>query len=211
MGWRFRSRVSLGRFARLNFGKSGVSLGLGRRGLNVNIGQKGVRTTVGLPGTGLSYQTFEPWRQRGRVPNNSPPPLASPGQPSRFPRRLTISIVIAIVLVLGGRMVLHSPSPSTSSPIPSVHPEMAASIATTPAPAASMDADGIREIQSLLEEFGHSPGTVDGVNGPLTRKAIQDYLRAKGLAGSPDPSLELLVRLRLDKSHRLLGGAASHK
>jgi hypothetical protein len=71
VGWRFRSRIGLGRFARLNFSKSGLSLGLGPRGLNINIGPKGVRTTVGLPGTGLSYQTFESWRQRGR-PATSP-------------------------------------------------------------------------------------------------------------------------------------------
>ena len=55
----FRSRVGLRRCARLNFSESGVSLGLGPRGANINIGPKGVRTTVGLPGTGISYQTFD--------------------------------------------------------------------------------------------------------------------------------------------------------
>jgi hypothetical protein len=214
MGWRFRKRVSLGRFARLNFSKSGVSLGLGPRGLNVNLGPKGVRTTVGILGTGLSYQTFDSWRASRRSATGAPQ-LATPTQPSRFPWRLAISVVVATVLVLGGR-TLHSPSPSTSLPSPSAQPATASATAPSthksavsspqagaalPQPAA-MNADGIREVQSLLKELGHNPGPVDGVDGPLTRKATHDYLWAKGLAGSDEPTPALLARLRLDKSER---------
>lgn len=59
MGYvRFRRSVGLGRLARLNFGKRGVSVTLGRRrgGPHVTAHTSGrVTGSVGLPGTGLSY------------------------------------------------------------------------------------------------------------------------------------------------------------
>lgn len=56
MGFRFRKRVSLGRFARINLSKSGISLGLGPPGANVNLKADRVKTTLGVPGSGMSYQ-----------------------------------------------------------------------------------------------------------------------------------------------------------
>src|SRR5947209_17626645 len=57
MGFRFRKRIALGKFARINLSKSGVSLGLGPPGLNVNFSNRGRRTTVGLPGSGIYWQS----------------------------------------------------------------------------------------------------------------------------------------------------------
>lgn len=56
MGIRLRRTVRLGKFARINLGKTGASLSLGGRGARVNIGKQS-RATFGIPGTGLSYST----------------------------------------------------------------------------------------------------------------------------------------------------------
>jgi peptidoglycan hydrolase-like protein with peptidoglycan-binding domain len=65
-----------------------------------------------------------------------------------------------------------------------------------------MDAASIREIQTLLKELGYLPGPIDGITGPLTRKAIHDYHWAKGLGGSDEPSPDLLARLRLEAAQK---------
>lgn len=197
MGWRFRSRIGLGRWARLNFSKSGVSLGLGPRGANINIGPKGVRTTVGLPGTGISYQTFDSWGKASR----SSDPVISPVQPSGFPWRLVLSVALATLLVLGGQS-LHKPSRSTVSPYPS--PEAAAlppAEAAVPARPALLDAESVREVQTLLKERGYDIGPLDGITGPLTRKAIHDYQWARSLPGPDEPTAALLARLRSERTH----------
>ena len=53
MAWRFRKRISFGKFLKFNISKSGVSTTIGPRGFSVNIGKKGVYRNVGIPGTGL--------------------------------------------------------------------------------------------------------------------------------------------------------------
>jgi hypothetical protein len=200
--------MSLGRFARLNFSKSGVSLGLGPRGLNVNLGSKGVRTTVGLPGSGLSYQTFQSWRRRGRSASPTPPPAgpaARAAAPTCFPWRLVLSVAMATVLVLGGRTVQRAPSlPATPAPRPSAAAAVAPAPTAPACPAApvAMDAAAIRDVQTLLMELGYPPGPIDGMTGPLTRKAIDDYLRARGLPGNDEPSPALLAHLRLDAAQK---------
>ena len=60
MGFRFRKSLRLLPGLRLNLSKRGASsLSIGGKGLTVNLGKKGSRTTVGIPGTGLSYSTYE--------------------------------------------------------------------------------------------------------------------------------------------------------
>jgi hypothetical protein len=54
MGWRFRYRVPLGKFARVNLGARGITFSIGRSPFTVNIGKR-VRHTSSIPGTGLSY------------------------------------------------------------------------------------------------------------------------------------------------------------
>lgn len=55
MPFRFRKSISLGKGARLNLSKGGISSTFGIKGLHLNVGKRGVRPTVGLPGTGISF------------------------------------------------------------------------------------------------------------------------------------------------------------
>ena len=57
MGFRFRKRISLGKLARINLSKSGMSVGVGPPGLNVNFSSRSQRTTIGIPGTGVYWQS----------------------------------------------------------------------------------------------------------------------------------------------------------
>jgi len=58
MSFRFRKRISLGKFLRVKLSKSGASLSIGKPGMTVNVGhRRGTRATVGIPGSGVSYQT----------------------------------------------------------------------------------------------------------------------------------------------------------
>jgi hypothetical protein len=59
MGFRFRRYFSLLPGIRLNLGKKRVSVSVGRPGLTANISKDGIRKTVSLPGTGLSYSSYE--------------------------------------------------------------------------------------------------------------------------------------------------------
>jgi peptidoglycan hydrolase-like protein with peptidoglycan-binding domain len=64
------------------------------------------------------------------------------------------------------------------------------------------DAASVREVQTRLKDLGYDPGPIDGMDGPLTRKAIHNYQIARGLAGTDKPTPALLVRLRSDKAAR---------
>jgi hypothetical protein len=60
--FRFRKSLNLG-ICKLNFGKTGLtSISTGIRGFGVSYGRKGVRSHIGLPGTGLSLQHYEKYR-----------------------------------------------------------------------------------------------------------------------------------------------------
>ncbi len=56
MTLRFRRSIRLGKFFRLNVGKTGPSLSAGVRGLHAGIGRRGPYMSAGLPGSGLSAQ-----------------------------------------------------------------------------------------------------------------------------------------------------------
>jgi hypothetical protein len=53
MAWRFRKRISFGKFLRFNLSKTGVSTTIGVKGASINIGKKGVYRNLGIPGTGI--------------------------------------------------------------------------------------------------------------------------------------------------------------
>lgn len=57
VGFRLQKGLGLGKFARINLGKTGPSLSVGVRGARLNFGSRGTRMNVGLPGTGISYNT----------------------------------------------------------------------------------------------------------------------------------------------------------
>lgn len=65
MGLRFRKNISLLPGVRLNISKHGISsVSVGGKGLTYNIGKKGTRATGGLPGTGLSYSHYTPYKKK---------------------------------------------------------------------------------------------------------------------------------------------------
>ena len=59
MGWRFHKRIKLFPGVTMNLGKNGSSFSFGPRGAKVTVGKNGVRKTIGIPGTGLSYSTYD--------------------------------------------------------------------------------------------------------------------------------------------------------
>jgi peptidoglycan hydrolase-like protein with peptidoglycan-binding domain len=62
----------------------------------------------------------------------------------------------------------------------------------------TLDTRDIREIQTLLQALGMTPGPVDGVAGPLTTAAISRYEEARGQPTATGLNRELLARLRRD-------------
>lgn len=52
---------------------------------------------------------------------------------------------------------------------------------------ANFDQQTVRQVQQALSDKGHSPGPIDGVMGPRTRAALQDYQRSQNMtAGGLD-------------------------
>lgn len=70
MALRFRRSFKIVPGVRLNLSGKGASVSLGSRGFHYTIGQQGTRTTVGLPGSGVSWTTYQPYPRR----NNSSVP-----------------------------------------------------------------------------------------------------------------------------------------
>lgn len=68
MGWRFHRRLKLFPGVTMNMGKTGSSFSFGPRGAKVTVGKNGIRRTIGIPGTGLSYTTYDKFDKSG---NNS--------------------------------------------------------------------------------------------------------------------------------------------
>ena len=56
---RFQRRIRISRAISLNLNKRSVSASFGRRGAHITVGPTGRRTTIGLPGTGLSYISYQ--------------------------------------------------------------------------------------------------------------------------------------------------------
>ena len=63
MGFRFYRRLKIAPGITLNFSKTGVSTSFGPRGAKVTVGRNGVRKTVGIPGTGMYYTDYTPWKK----------------------------------------------------------------------------------------------------------------------------------------------------
>lgn len=56
MGINFRKRISLGKYANVNLGKTGAGFSFGIPGARISVNSKGkTQASLGIPGTGLSY------------------------------------------------------------------------------------------------------------------------------------------------------------
>lgn len=76
-------------------------------------------------------------------------------------------------------------------------PAAAAQAAPDPsAAAAQMPTAAVREMQGRLRAMGFNPGPVDGIVGPLTESAAQQYRRARGLEATGAVDGSLLAQLR---------------
>jgi|GEM_PF-6420289 len=56
------------------------------------------------------------------------------------------------------------------------------------------DKDVLRQIQANLKLLGYYQGSIDGIYGPMTKKAIIDFQKAKGLKQTGQSSKELLIQ-----------------
>lgn len=109
MGLRFRRSIKVLPGVRINLGKKGASLSVGGRGGTLNVGKHGVRSTVGLPGTGLSYSSYQKWGSGATPPRNAPagrsPASPIPAPPITKNARLAILAcgwTAQILLVVSG-------------------------------------------------------------------------------------------------------------
>jgi hypothetical protein len=98
MGFRFRKSLRILPGVRLNFSNRGTSVSLGGRGATANVSDRGVRKTVGLPGTGMSYSTFERWS--GRAASRAGASRASSGSSSGT--WTVIGLVVGLFVGFGG-------------------------------------------------------------------------------------------------------------
>ncbi len=87
--------------------------------------------------------------------------------------------------------------PDTSAAAAPPTPATAARVAPDPsAAAAQMPTAEVREVQGRLRAMGFNPGPADGVVGPLTENAAQQYQRARGLEATGAVDRNLLAQLR---------------
>ena len=192
MGIRFQKSISLGKFFRLNFSKSGVSIGVGPRGLNVNMSPRGVRETIGLPGTGIYYQESHRWPK-----SSEGVPLANSaeGNGSGFGLKIfgAFVAIIAIAAFFGVGSFTTAPKnfPAT---LQSVKPLQQVKPPTSDRP---LNREEVLELQTLLRKQGFDIRRPDGVIGPKTRAAVQAFVRAHQINDVPGgPSLRVLNAAR---------------
>lgn len=95
MGFRFRKSIRLIPGVRLNFGKKGSSLSVGAKGFTTNYSSKGVRNTVSLPGTGISYTTYQKHGARQQVA----PTANSTGSVGKAIGVMVLVLVIIAIIV----------------------------------------------------------------------------------------------------------------
>lgn len=63
MGFRFRKSIKILPGVKINLGKKGASVSIGGRGATVNLNKNGIRRTIGIPGSGISYSTYTPYKR----------------------------------------------------------------------------------------------------------------------------------------------------
>lgn len=97
--------------------------------------------------------------------------------------------------VQAGTGAARAPEAPEAPEVPAAPPPAAAAPDASAA-AAQMPTAEVRELQSRLRAMGFNPGPVDGVVGPLTENAAQQYQRARGLEVTGAVDSNLLAQLR---------------
>lgn len=193
MGLRFRKRISLGSFLRLNLSKSGVSVGVGPRGLNLNLGPRGVRKTVGLPGTGLYYQETSSWPKSTEAASLAASGAESSSGVGWIVIGLAIVVIVIAVNLGGGSSVTGSKNAANTT---KAEAQPTQSPVNPPRPDRLLNHDEVRELQTLLRKQGFDAGIPDGIVGPKTQAAAQAFIQAHRLKVQKASSLLLLEAVR---------------
>jgi peptidoglycan hydrolase-like protein with peptidoglycan-binding domain len=64
--------------------------------------------------------------------------------------------------------------------------------------AAALSPEQVRRVQQRLVEFGHDPGTADGVMGEKTREALRSFQQTRGLEPTGEPDGRTLAELGVE-------------
>lgn len=79
---------------------------------------------------------------------------------------------------------------------------MAGAVLATPwaivAEGAGMTSEQVKEVQQALQDRGHDPGPIDGIVGPRTRSAIEQFQQAEGIQPSGQLDAETLTLLGVE-------------
>jgi peptidoglycan hydrolase-like protein with peptidoglycan-binding domain len=60
---------------------------------------------------------------------------------------------------------------------------------------AALSAEQVRRVQQRLMEFGHDPGTVDGIMGERTRAALRSFQQSRGIESTGEPDERTMTEL----------------
>lgn len=88
-----------------------MSTSLGGRGLTFNLSRRGMRQTVGLPGSGMSYSTYQAFGADGASGETAPPTGSDTGCG-------ILAIGVVVVLAIALFMRSGSPRESDATPVP---------------------------------------------------------------------------------------------
>jgi peptidoglycan hydrolase-like protein with peptidoglycan-binding domain len=134
--------------------------------------------------------------------------------------RFLATIAVTMLLAAGVSAQTNEPTPPPLPPIPPANhdsaadqpaPQQAAAAPQQPAdsqtdtslPPLPLGHDGIVQVQSQLIALGFDPGGADGVAGPATLSAVQQYNESRGGIGRVPVDGRLLARLQQDTGPRL--------
>lgn len=66
----------------------------------------------------------------------------------------------------------------------------------------------VQAAQQALKDKGHDPGSIDGVMGPKTQKALKDFQKAEGLKDTGRLDAETMAKLGIEAKTGAAGGSS---
>ncbi len=115
MGFRFRRRLTIIPGVRLNLSRSGTSVSIGGHGATVNYSKRGKRATLGLPGSGLSYSTYQRHDDPGGQPL-APLRTAPLGRNGIMVAFFALVVLVAVVFMVSAAVgPVRSAAPQTTA------------------------------------------------------------------------------------------------